>query len=85
MDDFLRLIGKLAIAMGIGVAVLLLLFVGILVLVPEKLFRCLYYGVILLCVGVLVYLIFCLSRIGLTYLRMRREHGSTSGEREDKE
>jgi len=85
MDDFVRLIGKLAIAAGVGVSVLLILFIGILIFVPQKLFRCLYYGVILLCVGVLVYLVFSLSRIGLTYLRMRREHGSTSGEREVEE
>jgi len=39
----------------------------------------------LLCVGVFVYLIFSLARIGLTYLRMRREHRSTSREREVEE
>jgi len=85
MDNFVRLIGKLAIVMGIGVSVLLILFIGILIFIPEKLFQCLYYGVILLCVGVFVYLIFSLARIGLTYLRMRREHRSTSREREVEE
>lgn len=85
MDKFVRLIGKLAIVMGIGVSVLLILFIGILIFIPEKLFRCLYYGAILLCVGVLVYLIFNLIRIGVTYLRLRREHRNMSREREDEE
>ncbi len=83
MEGFVRLVARLSIVAGIGMGILLLLLIGTLIYAPEKLFQFLYYGLILICIGVLVYLVLSLVKIGLSCLRMRMEHRDISKKRRE--